>query len=142
MADRPSVPLRLREEVVERAGSACEYCRFSQHLSPDTFEVDHITPLAAGGRTESQNLCLACPVCNAAKGSKTTGRDPITQREVRLFHPRRQSWYRHFEWSQDNGCVVGRTTVGRATVATLKMNSPRLVHIRIMFAKLGLRPLG
>jgi hypothetical protein len=136
----PSISSRLRDEVVQRAGSACEYCQFAQALSPDTFEVDHIVPLSSGGKTESQNLCLACPACNAAKGPKTVGKDPVTGREALLFHPRRQSWPRHFSWSEDAGRVLGRSAVGRATVSALKMNSPRLVYLRLLFAKLGLHP--
>lgn len=131
---------RLRDKVVQRAGSCCEYCRLSQQLSPDTFEVDHIIPVSSGGATELQNLCLACPVCNAAKASKTAGRDPVTGRDVSLFHPRLQQWQRHFEWSEDAGRVVGRTAVGRVTAATLKMNLPRRIYIRLLFARLGLHP--
>jgi hypothetical protein len=140
MTESPSISQRFRDEVMRRARSACEYCRLLQELSPDTFEVDHILPRSAGGTSELENLCLACPACNAAKASKTTGKDPLTGRIVPLFHPRRQSWNRHFRWSQDAGRVLGRTAVGRATVAALKMNSPRFVYIRLLFAKLGVHP--
>jgi 5-methylcytosine-specific restriction endonuclease McrA len=140
MPERPWISARLREEVLQRADSACEYCQLSQQLSPDTFEVDHIVPVCAHGKTQSANLCLACPACNAAKASKTMGTDPLTGREVSLYHPRRQSWHRHFRWSATTGRILGRTTVGRATVAALKMNVPRLVYTRLLFAKLGLHP--
>lgn len=36
--------------------------------------------------------------------------------------------------------LIGRTAVGRATCMALKMNSPRLVSIRLLFAKVGLHP--
>ena len=140
MTERPSISPHLRDEVVRRAKSVCEYCRLSQQLSPDSFEVDHVLPWSARGKTDFENLCLACPACNAAKSSKTTGRDPLTNRDVPLFHPRRQLWQRHFRWSKDAGRIVGRTAVGRATVAALKMNSPRFVYVRLLFAKLGVHP--
>lgn len=38
------------------------------------YEVDHITPLKAGGTNWPRNLQLTCPECNRTKGMK----DPIT----------------------------------------------------------------
>lgn len=140
MSERPFISSPLRDEVVRRARSACEYCRLAQDLCPDTFEVDHIIPVSALGRTVLSNLCLACPRCNAAKRSQTHGTDPETGQQVPLFNPRRQPWRRHFQWSTDAGRIIGRTAVGRATCVALKMNSPRLVYIRLLFAKVGLHP--
>lgn len=140
MPARPFISPSIRNEVVCRADGVCEYCRLAQNLCPDTFEVDHIIPVSALGKTELSNLCLACPSCNAAKGSKTVGTDPATGQQVPIFHPRRQTWRRHFQWSNDAGRIIGRTAVGRATCATLRMNSPRRVYIRLLFAKLGLHP--
>jgi 5-methylcytosine-specific restriction endonuclease McrA len=37
------------------------------------FHVDHIEPLARGGKHELRNLCIACPPCNRRKWDK----DPI-----------------------------------------------------------------
>lgn len=44
----------------------CVYCR--THLAE--YHVDHIIPVAAGGKTEDENLQLLCPPCNRSKGSK------------------------------------------------------------------------
>jgi hypothetical protein len=118
----------------------CEYCRLQQDLCPEPFETEHITPRALNGPTEMQNLCLACPVCNNAKRDRIAAVDEITGRRVRLFHPRLQAWDRHFRWSDDFGTVLGRTPAGRATVAALEMNHPRVVRIRLLWAALGLHP--
>jgi len=37
-----------------------------------TFEIDHIIPLADGGKNQDQNLCLSCPTCNRYKAARTT----------------------------------------------------------------------
>ena len=52
---------------------------------------------------------------------------------TRLFHPRQDEWDAHFEW---NGpVVVGRTTIGRATIDVLKINLPeRMEHRRLLIA--------
>lgn len=34
------------------------------------WHADHIIPLARGGSNAADNLCIACPSCNASKGSK------------------------------------------------------------------------
>jgi hypothetical protein len=130
----------LRQLVAERAKFRCEYCQLQQELCPETFEVDHIIPRAWGGKTEPDNLCYACPVCNNAKRSQVIARDPQTGHRVRLFNPRRQSWNRHFRWSHDGGRVHRKTVLGRVTVEALDMNRPRIVHIRLLWAAMGLHP--
>lgn len=134
------VPAHVRRAVVRRARALCEYCRLRQDLCPAPFEVDHIIPRALDGLTVLGNLCLACPVCNNAKRAQLMGREPGTRRRWRLFNPRLQSWNEHFRWSDDLGTILGATPVGRSTVAALKMNQPRIVQIRLLWASLGLHP--
>jgi 5-methylcytosine-specific restriction endonuclease McrA len=51
----------LREEVLKRDGHACQYCG----SYGDT--VNHVIPLAAGGKTVIANLVAACHPCNSSK---------------------------------------------------------------------------
>lgn len=142
MAQSPYIPRQLRQLIADRAHGLCEYCQSQQDLSPDSFEIDHIIPLAWDGETTANNLCQACPTCNNAKRSQFYGRDPKTGHRVRLFNPRRQVWERHFRWSQDSSRVIGRTAIGRATVETLDMNRPRIIQIRLLWAAMGLHPFS
>lgn len=48
----------------------CHWC--AKRCAKD-FHIDHIMPLARGGRHELHNLCIACPDCNHRKHA----RDPI-----------------------------------------------------------------
>jgi hypothetical protein len=92
------------------------------------FEIDHVIARKHGGPTVAENLALACFFCNNRKGPNLSGIDPRTGRTVPLFHPRRQSWHRHFRW---NGPVLeGKTQAGRATIAVLEMNLPVRVALR------------
>ena len=95
-----------------------------------TFEVDHIIPTSGGGKTETANLCLACPSCNRYKGARQTVFDSRTRREVPLFHTRRQSWEEHLVWSDDGTRLNGITPVGRVTVAALQMNRGAMIQLR------------
>lgn len=102
--------------------------------------MDHIVPEAAGGPTTEVNLWLACNRCNEFKGKQSHAFDPETGERVPLFNPRLQSWYDHFAWSDDSTHIVGRTPVGRATVAALQLNNPEIVIARRLWASVGWWP--
>ena len=118
----------LENLIWKRADGRCEYCQVAQVYDELTFEIDHIIAQKHGGRTIKANLCLACFPCNKNKSSDLSGVDPQTKRIIRLFHPRRLKWEEHFRW--DGPWLVGRSMIGRATVATLKINAPLRVRLR------------
>lgn len=137
---RTRIPRGLRAEVEAHFRGRCAYCLSPHALMNVTFEVDHILPEKEGGRTESENLALSCPICNAFKGARTRGRDPRTGRDVALFHPRRQNWRRHFQWAEDEQTVEGRTRSGRATVEALQLNNLHLLRLRTIWLAIGSSP--
>lgn len=65
---RGSLTPSLRFEVLKRDGHRCRYCGAGAELGP--LQVDHVIPVAAGGKTEMSNLATACAICNAGKGSR------------------------------------------------------------------------
>jgi hypothetical protein len=109
--------------VEKRANGRCEYCHAPQRVSGYRFHTEQIIPRARGGSDALRNLALACATCNLAKGDRTVGIDPRTGLEIGLFNPRTQSWDEHFRWANDHQTIIGRTPTGRATIATLDMNS-------------------
>jgi hypothetical protein len=111
---------RLRQLVRERAQDRCEYCHMEQFREPLPFPVEHIIARQHGGGDNPDNLAPACHHCNLRKGPNLTGMDPLDGRVVRLFHPRQDSWEKHF--LRQGGEIVGTTPVGRATVRLLRMN--------------------
>jgi hypothetical protein len=92
------------------------------------FEVDHVIARKHGGPTASGNLALSCFPCNAFKGSNIAGRDARTRKLAPLFNPRRHKWERHFRWR--GATLIGRTAIGRVTVAVLNINDPLRVEHR------------
>jgi hypothetical protein len=118
-----------RRLVQQRAGNACEYCGLTQDDEPfASFHVEHIIARQHGGGDEPGNLCWACTNCNLHKGPNIAGIDPQTGVVVPLFHPRQQIWDEHFQW---NGAqLLGRTAVGRATIAVLAINLPENIELR------------
>ena len=115
-------------EDVCRAGDRYEYCRLPQAFSRVPFERDHVIARKHGGKTVLSNCAWSCFYCNSFKGADLSGLDPRTRRLTRLFHPRRHKWGQHFRW---NGPVlVGRTAVGRTSIAVLRINLPARVDHR------------
>ncbi len=124
--------------VSRRARTACEYCRLPQSLSPIPFEIDHVIAQKHGGATAEANLALACFYCNSFKGPNIAGIDPGSGRIVRLYHPRNDGWTRHFRW--EGPLLVGRTPIGRATIAVLAINHPDAVSVRLALIEEGVFP--
>lgn len=68
-AQRAAMTADLREAVKQRDNYTCQKCGNSVLKEPNLLlEVDHIIPVAKGGKTEADNLQTLCWRCNRAKG--------------------------------------------------------------------------
>jgi HNH endonuclease len=99
---------------------------------------DHIVARKHGGATDESNLAWACYLCNHLKGSDIASVDIETGRIVRLLHPRRDRWSRHFQLR--NGRILPLTAVGRVTEYLLQFNDPQSVEMRQTLTLLGRYP--
>lgn len=59
------VPRSIRLIVIGRAGGVCHYCRLP--VAAEDFVMDHVIPVARGGKSRPDNLVAACWDCNADK---------------------------------------------------------------------------
>ena len=134
------IPLALRRRVAREALYRCGYCRSSEAILGEPMEYDHWVPESRGGRTEYENLWLACSQCNDFKSNRARARDPDTGRVVPLFNPRRDDWDAHFHWVDSGLRIEGRTPVGRATVVALKLNLAIRVIARRAWVIAGWHP--
>jgi hypothetical protein len=70
-ADAPTrepISKKLRFEVFKRDSFRCQYCGKS---APEVvLEIDHVTPVANGGKSDILNLISSCKPCNAGKGKR------------------------------------------------------------------------
>jgi len=133
-----TVPEELSRAVRARAGARCQYCLMHESLQGATFHIEHVIPLSKGGRSDLENLALACPGCNLHKAGRITAIDPLSGENVRLFHPVRQLWSEHFRFKGYR--IGGLTAVGRATVEALNLNHARRLRIRQVEDAFGLYP--
>lgn len=65
---------KLREFIKTRDNFTCCSCGNSTNIEPNLLlEIDHIIPVAKGGRTVEDNLQTLCWKCNRAKSDKIIG---------------------------------------------------------------------
>lgn len=67
---KPSVPKKLREQILQRDNYQCQYCGadLKQHEAEGfSAQVDHIRSQRAGGKHNSENLLACCWKCNLGK---------------------------------------------------------------------------
>lgn len=76
-----SLSVRTRFEVFKRDRFTCHYC--GKHPPDVLLEVDHVTPIAAGGTDDITNLITACTDCNRGKAAQLLeeGSAPAVNRE-------------------------------------------------------------
>lgn len=130
----------LRDRLLAQAGYRCGYCCSNQRIMGVRLILDHLTPRARGGTDDEANLWPCCQPCNGFKQARTRARDPLGGAFVPLFDPRRQRWSEHFAWEDGGRLIAGRTAVGRATVAALRLNRDELVVARELWIAAGWHP--
>jgi 5-methylcytosine-specific restriction endonuclease McrA len=96
---RRYITVAEQTQIIERADGRCEYCQSCMDYASQSFAIEHILPVALGGKTTLQNLAFACGGCNAHKYTKVEALDALSQTTVPLYNPRKQSWRDHFVWS-------------------------------------------
>jgi len=64
-----------RKAVLKRDRRSCRYCRATERK----LHIDHVVPVAKGGRTTVPNLVAACQRCNLRKGTKLWNPIPLSE---------------------------------------------------------------
>ena len=137
---RPYISVEQQRDIIHRSHRRCEYCQCPMDYSSQSYAIEHIVPVAKGGKTELDNLALACGGCNAHKYTKTGGLDELSKAIVLLYHPRRDRWYDHFAWSPNLLEMVGLTAVGRVTIDALRTNRSGVINLRQLLLLAGKHP--
>lgn len=60
-------PKFCRRSILLRDGFRCQYC--GKQFEPIDLTFDHVTPRAMGGKTEWDNIVMACIPCNKGKAA-------------------------------------------------------------------------
>lgn len=102
MARRKAIPKKVRFEVFKRDKFTCTYCG---RKAPDVvLEVDHIIPVAEGGKNDIMNLTTSCRDCNRGKGKRTLSDDSAIERQrvaLEDAQDRREQMEMMLQWQRD-----------------------------------------
>jgi 5-methylcytosine-specific restriction endonuclease McrA len=90
-----------RNNVYIRDNGQCQYC--GSHIERKDATLDHVTPIARGGKTTWENCTTACSPCNATKSDKSGWKprlkpykpdyyDLVNKRKKFPFQVRNQDW--------------------------------------------------
>lgn len=71
---RKALSKKTRFEVFKRDGFSCQYC--GAHPPAVILHVDHIHPVASGGKNDMDNLITACAPCNLGKSANSLANVP------------------------------------------------------------------
>ena len=134
------IPRTLRTQVEQDGKQRCGYCLSQRLILGRPLSIDHIIPESKGGKTEQENLWIACRRCNEFKGDQTEKYDFISDEIVPLFNPRTQTWSEHFGWSENGTEIVAKSAVGRITVIALNLNNDDIKRAREIWVLTGLHP--
>jgi hypothetical protein len=102
------------------------------------YQIDHIVSLRHGGATVADNLAFCCPICNNYKGADLGTVLDDEAVVVRLFNPRRQNWFEHFEVVE--GAIYSKTPTGEATIKLLEFNEISRILERLDLVAAGIFP--
>lgn len=99
MAERKSLSRKIRFEVFKRDSFTCQYCGCK---APDVIlEVDHINPVAKGGKNDLMNLVTSCFDCNRGKSDKKLSDMSAIEKQrnqIEELNLRRQQLEMMLEW--------------------------------------------
>jgi hypothetical protein len=96
---RKSLSKSLRFEVLKRDKFTCQYCGGK---APDVLlQVDHIDPVANGGRDVVLNLVTSCQPCNSGKSDRLLSDDAVVtvaRKRAEEIHERREQIKMLADW--------------------------------------------
>lgn len=103
---RKPISNKLRFEVFKRDKFTCQYCG---KRAPDVvLNIDHITPVAAGGKNELLNLATSCFECNSGKSDKKLSDDTAVSAQLdqlALIQERRNQLALIKKWLAETGKI-------------------------------------
>ena len=138
---RKYIPVSIERELSKLAKGCCEYCKCLEMYMPNDLNTEHIIPITLEGGNLLKNLAKACFKCNILKHTAITALDPITNQTVPLFHPRKDNWDDHFQWSKDLLKIEGISSTGRTTIILLQTNRQSLINLRSVLIGKGHPPI-
>lgn len=99
---RVAISKKLRFEVFKRDLFTCKYCGSK---APDVvLEVDHVVPVASGGKNNTLNLVTSCFDCNRGKGKRELSDTSVMDKQRKQLEDiaeKREQMKMMLKWKQE-----------------------------------------
>lgn len=99
---RKAISKKLRFEVFKRDLFTCKYCGSK---APDVvLEVDHVVPVASGGKNNTLNLVTSCFDCNRGKGKRELSDTSVMDKQRKQLEDiaeKREQMKMMLKWRQE-----------------------------------------
>jgi 5-methylcytosine-specific restriction endonuclease McrA len=99
---REPISKKLRFEVFKRDSFRCQYCGNS---APGVIlEIDHVTPVASGGKSDILNLITSCNPCNSGKGKRSLSDGTAISKQLdqlKELQERREQLDMMIQWKEE-----------------------------------------
>ena len=102
MSERKSISQKLRFEIFKRDNFTCQYC--GRKAPNVVLEVDHIKPVAEGGKNTITNLITSCFDCNRGKGKRTLNNlveMELKQEQLEILNEKRKQIKMIAKWEEE-----------------------------------------
>ena len=96
---RKAITKKLRFEVFKRDGFKCQYC--GNEAPKVVLNVDHINPVAKGGKNDILNLITSCEGCNAGKSDRLLSDNSVMakqRQQIEELSARREQLEMMLQW--------------------------------------------
>ena len=142
MAQRKSISKKTRFEVFKRDSFKCQYCG---RTAPDVIlEVDHIVPVAEGGKNDLINLVTSCRDCNRGKGKRRLADRSIIDKQKQQLEDlnlMREQSEMMIEWKrklmQMEECQVDAIESCAEEIAGINFSDSGRKDIRLLIKRFG-----
>lgn len=102
MGERKPISKKIRFEVFKRDKFTCQYC--GRTIPDVTLHVDHIKPVAKGGKNDIMNLITSCSDCNLGKGARELSDDSVVkkqQKQIQELADRNEQLEMLLKWREE-----------------------------------------
>jgi hypothetical protein len=96
---RKAISKKTRFEIFKRDGFVCQYC--GAHPPSVILHVDHINPVALGGKNDPDNLITACEPCNLGKAARSLADVPKSLKQKAAETAEREEQIRGYQAVMD-----------------------------------------
>ena len=143
-AKRKAISPKVRFEVFKRDSFTCQYC--GNKAPESVLEIDHISPVSKGGKSDILNLITACWDCNSGKGARELSDNSSIEKQraqLETLNQRREQLQMMLKWRDGLASIKEDTFLAaekavNGHIPGLELNEAGVRELKALVRKFGL----